>query len=214
EPEVVEPEPEPEVEPPPPPPEARPPRDPSPEPPPPPQEEPPPPEPEPVDFTGLTLTSEGSGGGFTVQASDGTDRRGPLGPPPTRARRGAPGGEEGGTGGGGTGEGSGPRIVPSSDLSRQPRPPSTSAIAQCMQDNYPRQARNQGVEGVARVRIQINPNGAVSNLRVRSESVSDQGFGRACIQCLRGRRWSPPLDRNGNPVATRVTYSCTFTVRQ
>ncbi len=104
-------------------------------------------------------------------------------------------------------------MVPVSNLSRRPQPPSNSAIVSCLQENFPRNARQQGIEGVASVRMQVNPNGNPSGFSVRSESIRGEGFGAACIECLRGRSWSPPLSRDGQPVATRITYNCQFTVR-
>ena len=215
EPEVVEPEPEPEPEP-----EVV---EPEPEPEPrerPAQQEPepeesapaalnedPPPE-QPEELSGFTLTGDGS---FTVDGGNGQSRMDPIGSPGPRGR---PDGEEGGTGTGGMGTAMGPTVVPVRNLSRRPEPPSATTIARCLEENYPRAARRQGLSGVASVRAQIGPSGAVSNLSVRSESVAGEGFGQSCIRCLQGRPWSPPLSRGGQPVSTRITYTCDFVVRQ
>ena len=209
-----EPEPEPEAEPEPEPPPEPPPRPPESEPePPPPAEEPPEAPPEPVDFTGLTLTGN-TGSGFAVVAGDGSDREGPLGPPPTRREpEGVPGGTPGGMGTTPGGTGMGPRVVAMADLSRRPRQP--DGLAGVLRENYPDQARSQGVEGRAFVRVRVNPDGSLSQLRVVSESPSGYGFGRACMQTLRrGARFQPALDRQGNPVATVINrFPCTFSVR-
>ena len=209
EPEPEEPEPEPEIEE--PEPEvvrAREPNDPAPEPPPE-AEEPPPPEP--LDLSGTVLTGTGDSS-FTVVQGDGSDREGPIGPPPRR-QPGSPDGEPGGTGGGGMGTGSGPRVLPLADLSRRPSPPDTSGITGCLQSNYPETARNQGLEGVSRVRGRVMPDGSFARVRIASESIRGQGFGQTCMRCLRGKRWTPPLGPNGNPVATEVTFSCDFQIR-
>lgn len=203
EPELEEPEPEPE-----PVVRAREPNDPAPEPPPE-AEEPPPPEP--LDLSGTVLTGTGDSS-FTVVQGDGSDREGPIGPPPRR-RTGSPDGVPGGTGGGGMGTGSGPRVLPLADLSRRPSPPDTSTITSCLQSNYPEAARNQGLEGVSRVRGRVMPDGSFARVRIASESVNGQGFGQTCMRCLRGKRWTPPLGPDGNPVATEVTFSCDFQIR-
>jgi TonB family protein len=211
EPEEEEPEPEPEPEIEDPEPEvirAPEPNDPAPEPPP--QAEEPPP-PEPLDLSGTVLTGTGDSS-FTVVQGDGSDREGPIGPPPTR-RTGSPDGVPGGTGGGGMGTGSGPRVLPLADLSRRPSPPDTTSITRCLQSSYPEAARNQGLEGVARVRGRVMPDGSFSRVRIASESVRGQGFGQTCLRCLRGKRWTPPLGPDGNPVATEVTFSCDFQIR-
>ncbi|MFK8002444.1 MAG: TonB family protein [Polyangiales bacterium] len=215
EPEVEEPEPEPEPEPevepePEPEPRERPVREIEPEP----EESAPaplnedPPEQEPEELTGFTLTGDGS---FTVDGGNGQSRMDPIG---NQRPRGRPDGEEGGTGTGGMGTGMGPTVVPVRNLSRRPEPPSQQSVARCLEENYPRGARRQGLSGVASVRAQIGPSGGVSNLSVRSESVSGEGFGQACIRCLRGRPWSPPLSRGGQPVSTRISYTCNFDVRR
>ena len=135
-----------------------------------------------------------------------------MGPLGTQRPRGRPDGEVGGTGSGGTGMG--PTLVPVRNLSRRPTPPSEASISRCLEENFPRAARRQGLSGRASVRAQIGPSGGVSRLSVRSESVSGEGFGQACIRCLRGRPWSPPLSQAGQPVSTRITYTCDFDVRR
>jgi TonB family protein len=166
-----------------------------------------PPAEEPEELTGFTLTGDGS---FTVDGGNGQSRMSPIG---TQRPTGRPDGEVGGTGTGGMGTGMGPTVVPVRNLSRRPEPPSERIIARCLEENYPRAARRQGLAGAASVRAQIGPNGDVSRLSVRSESITGEGFGQACIQCIRGRSWSPPLSRGGQPVSTRITYTCDFVVR-
>jgi hypothetical protein len=59
------------------------------------------------------------------------------------------------------------------------------------------------------VNIQINPDGRLSPLGLRSESHA--GFGQACIRALRrSPRWSAPRDREGRAVAVRSHFICTF----
>ena len=78
--------------------------------------------------------------------------------------------------------------------------------------NYPSRARDLGIEGDAVVRVLVNPNGRVRPLAVVSEDY--EGFGDACRQTLRqGPQWEAPRDRQGEAVATRVNFRCTFTIR-
>lgn len=222
--EVIEPEPvieEPEPEPPPPeePPELPP--DPPPAPPPRPVREPPEPPPEaeppeppppaeetPVEFSGQMLTNDLGESSFAVPQASGEDREGPIGPPgqPTgRRRRGAIDGTPGGTGAPDAPRG--PRVLAMADVSRRPSPPGN--MRDILRRNYPGEARQQSIEGVARVRIQINPDGRLTILGTLDQTW--EGFGEACIRTLRqGGRWDPPLDREGRAVAVRSFYTCEF----
>jgi TonB family protein len=76
---------------------------------------------------------------------------------------------------------------------------------------YPARARAQGVAGSALLRVRIMADGEVANLRIVRES-DDYGFGDACMKLLRLRRWHPPLDNRGTPVATEISYLCEFEV--
>ncbi len=61
--------------------------------------------------------------------------------------------------------------------------------------------------------LQIGPSGAIMGVRVRSESVRGQGFGAVCRRCLSNvPAWTPPLDRQGTPVATTFPAFCEFNV--
>ena len=44
-------------------------------------------------------------------------------------------------------------------------------------------------------------------------SQSAAGFGDACRATLRESKWSAPLDNDGQPVATFISYTCRFEVR-
>jgi len=43
-------------------------------------------------------------------------------------------------------------------------------------------------------------------------SESESGFGAACRATVLGSTWTAPLDREGNAVATRISYTCRFEV--
>lgn len=222
--EIIEPEPEPEPAPEPEPivepvvqpvverrPDPRPERVVAPDEPPPPDAPPPPPAEETIeDFSGMTLTNDSGDPAWASNVGSGAPMEGPVGRPNAqvtgRNRRGQPDGVVGGTG-----EGEGPAIVSAGNLSRQPGPPS-DRLRSLLERNYPREAQQLGIEGTADVRVQVEADGSVRVLSVSRES--HEGFGAACRQTIRqGGRWSPPLDRQGQPVATITAFRCTFTVR-
>lgn len=199
------PPPPPDPEPPRPRPRREPPPEPDPEPPPPaPEPEPPPasPDPTPRDFTMGNIQSNSlqAEGGMAV--SVGTRPGNPGG-----GRRGGRGGEPGGTG---TAPSAGPPMIPLADLSRRPRPPD---LNQALERHYPRDARRQGIEGRAELTAVIMPDGRVGRIRVRRETHAGVGFGEACRRTIADSRWSPPLDRRGQPVSTVIQYTCTFEIR-
>jgi periplasmic protein TonB len=96
-----------------------------------------------------------------------------------------------------------------SDLSRKPRAPSLDAA---LRQNYPVEQRRRGTEGQAEVRVIIDRLGRVGEVAIVSESAA--GFADACRKTLLGSRWSEPLDREGQPVSTRLTYRCRFEIEK
>jgi TonB family protein len=168
-----------------------------------PTEAPPPPraEPEPIaDLTGVTLTNDGPGVGWSSAVGDGSASAGPIGPP----RRTAPAAATG------TGTGpSGPPVVALSDLRHRPEPPDLDlALAR----SYPEDARRAGLTGSATVRATIHPDGTVG--AIRGVTASAPTFADACRRTLSGSHWTPPVDRNGRPCATEIRYTCHFELGQ
>lgn len=154
----------------------------------------------PADFTGTTLTND-RGTGWASAAGNGQAMHGPVGRPGAKvtARQ-----VEGAL----PAKDPGPAVVAVADLSRPPVPP---ALDQALERNYPVEARRLGQSGKAVVRARISAQGSARELVVVSESGA--GFGEACKQTLAGSRWTAPLDREGNPVATVIQYTCRFVVR-
>lgn len=175
-------------------------------------EEPPPMEERIEDFTGTTLTSATATAGPAVIAGSGAPITGPpgaaTGTTTGRSRRGAPDGAPGGTG---TDEAaSGDPIVPMADLSRRPRAP--EGLRDALVRHYPAEYRARGIEGSARVSFVLYPGSRLTRFRIVFES--DAGFGQACREMLQeSTGWDDPLDQQGNPVATRVTFTCDFSIR-
>jgi len=161
----------------------------------------------PVAFDNIVLTNEGDqGSSWAMDPGSGESREGPIGRPDAvvtgRSKDGIVGGVVGGTGVG--------VVVDVGDLSRQPIPP---ALKKKLEKIYPKKARQERVEGFADARLYIGPDGRPSRIRILSEQPEGQGFGEACKRALQGEKWKPPLDADGKPVTTRVTFRCGFTIR-
>lgn len=101
-----------------------------------------------------------------------------------------------------------PRVVAPSSLARRPRAPGLDAE---LERQYPPDARRAGISGSAALRVRILSDGRIGHVNVLSESWA--GFGSACERTVRAARWEPPIDRDGSPVATEITYTCRFEVR-
>ncbi len=171
-------------------------------------EEPPAAAPEtPVAFDNIVLTNEGDEpSSWAVDPGSGESREGPIGRPDAvvtgRSRDGVVGGIIGGTGIG--------VIVDVGDLSRQPIPPALKAKLEKL---YPQKARQEGVEGRVDARLYIGPEGLPAKIRILSEDPVGYQFGEACKRALQGEKWKPPIDKDGKPVTTRVTFRCGFEIR-
>jgi outer membrane biosynthesis protein TonB len=171
-------------------------------------EEPPAAAPEtPVAFDNVVLTNESDeGSSWAVDPGSGESREGPIGRPDAvvtgRSRDGIIGGIIGGTGIG--------VVVDVGDLSRQPIPPTLKAKLEKL---YPKKARQEGVEGQADARLFIGPNGEPAKIRILNEDPLGYDFGAACKKALQGEKWKPPIDKDGKPVTTRVTFRCGFEIR-
>lgn len=171
-------------------------------------EEPPAAAPEtPVAFDNIVLTNEGDEpSSWAVDPGSGESREGPIGRPDAVAtgtsREGVAGGVVGGAGNG--------LVVDVGNLSKQPVPP---PLRRKLEKLYPKQARQEGVEGEAAVRLQVGRDGLPTKIRVISVEPSGYGFDKACVNALKGEKWAPPLSKDGKPVATRVTYRCGFEIR-
>jgi protein TonB len=157
----------------------------------------------PVDLTGVTLT----GGDSTWSSVVGTG--GALNGPAPRVAAVTSRDRNGSASGVVNGKGDKPVLVAEASLSRAALPP--EGMDALLEQNFPPRARAQGVSGSALLRVTILADGRVGDMRVMRET-GDYGFGAACQKTLRLKRWQPPLDRRGQPVATEVRYSCEFEV--
>jgi len=149
---------------------------------------------EPVDFTNdPTMVGFGSG----VVAVGGKADVGVKGAKPTQA-------PSSGTGGIGT-RPTGDALTPASDLSRKPG----LAESDPCRGYFPNGASDD--VATASVMVTIGRTGSVSNVRLLSESPAGQGFGGAARTCMSAKRFSPGLDRDGNPTATAIRVNIRFT---
>lgn len=157
-----------------------------------------------ADFSGTTLTGEGAGG-WASAVGNNQAMTGPIGKPNAavtgRDRSGVQGGVVGGTG---------TRVVSESDLSRRPEPPNSDLLNAALEKNYPKSAKQQGVEGVARIKVRVLASGKLQPLATLSETYP--GFADACKASLRDISWRPGLDQAGQPVATDIPYKCEFII--
>jgi protein TonB len=163
-----------------------------------------PPEAAPPELTGTTLTSDADST-WSAPAGSGNERDGLLGtgavsafvPPTVVAKASAPSATSQAL--------ARPEPTPLAQLSRKPVPP---PLAAALERHYPVAARRLGRSGEALVRARIEANGVLSEAQLKSETAP--GFGAACRQALLASRWTGPLDRDGRPVATYITYRCKF----
>lgn len=166
-----------------------------------PAEPPPAPAPAPLDLSGVTLTNSADSA-FSMQVGNGRAFSGPIGP-----------GSRGASGAAVPPSPSalvaaqGAALVPLSDLSSRPVPPTLDGA---LRQNYPEEARRRAIGGSASVRARLEPDGVVRRVQIQSETFP--GFGSACRRTLEGSRWSAPRDRSGRAVATEIRYTCRFQV--
>ena len=172
---------------------------------PPPPDAPPPPPPQaetPADFSGTTLTNDGPGEGWASAVGNGEAMHGPIG---------RPGAKVTGRHQEGTAQPSPVKAAPVVALASLSRPPAPPDLNDALERHYPEAARKQGTPGQAVLKARITAEGQVRDLVVVSQSAG--GFGDACKATLRESTWSPPLDRDGQAVATFISYTCRFEVR-
>ncbi|MCG8553716.1 MAG: energy transducer TonB [Proteobacteria bacterium] len=164
--------------------------------------EPPPADETPLDFTGVTLTSETGSSSWSTAVGSGAPITRPVGGPGMVTGRKRSGVRPG------VPSARGVRVVSAESAARQPVPPSN--LSELLRSNYPKQARLQGIEGVAVVRLRVMPDGRIRRIRLVRES--SQGFFDACRRTLASERWAPPLDKDGRPAAMDLTFKCRFEV--
>ncbi len=132
-------------------------------------------------------------------------RQGPVATGKTGA-----GGQGGGTGSGdGSGAGSGPRPVSVAMLKTQAMPKGDYSYFDARKD-YPAEARQLGIEGKIRVRLQVSAEGKVTSAAL----LNKLGHGLDEIALAQAKRleFQPATDTNDRPVPSLVVWTFTFTL--
>jgi len=169
----------------------------------PPRPGPPPAAESPADFTGVTMTNDSPGAGWSSATGNGEAMHGPVGRPGARITRRVVDGD-----GADIVRHPAPPVVGAADLSR---PPVAPDLAPALARAYPADARARGLTGRALVHARILADGHVGELKLLDESAP--GFGAACLTTLRASVWSAPLDRQSRAASTFVNYTCRFEVQ-
>lgn len=104
----------------------------------------------------------------------------------------------------------GPPSPPRVSKARGVQPKNQRSWAARIQENYPRRAAQEEIEGTVGVRVTVTPDGRATGCSVTSSSGSDILDSAACKDLERYGRFDPALDDDGNPInaswSTRITY--------
>ena len=107
-------------------------------------------------------------------------------------------------------------VRPAEPVARPPskargvQPKNQRSWAARIQDNYPRRAAQEEIEGTVGVRVTVTPDGKATGCSVTSSSGSDILDTAACKDLERYGRFDPALNDAGTPISaswsTRITY--------
>jgi len=87
-------------------------------------------------------------------------------------------------------------------LSRPVLPLDYARLVREVQEDYPRQMANKGMQGYLRVRLNVSAEGEPTACHMQSP-INDEAFERvACANMMRHARFAPALDREGAPIAS------------
>lgn len=169
--------------------------------PPPPNQEPPPSAPLAPPVFGITMDSVVGGDstmavpvGNTVATSQ-RDPAAPGGPPPAAYANAGP-----------------PAFAPVADVYITQQPQIIFEVNSA--DIYPTDARRLGVEGTVQLRVGIDENGDVKEVRVTRVNPSGYHFDEAARGALMKAKFRPARGSDGKPVPARINYNYTFTLGQ
>lgn len=143
-------------------------------------------------------SGEGTGSGGGKGSGDGTGIGSGEG---EGAGSGSGGGEGSGTGngsGGGSGEGAG-------------MPVTAPVVISSVRPEYPLSAKNAEVEGVAYVSLSVDASGSVTEA-VIAGSTGNPALDRAAVEAAYRWRFSPALDRYGQPSPCHITIPFQFSL--
>lgn len=104
----------------------------------------------------------------------------------------------------------GPPEPPRVSRARGVQPKNQRSWAARIQENYPRRAAQEEIEGTVGVRVTVTPDGRATGCSVTSSSGSDILDSAACKDLERYGRFDPALNDDGSPISaswsTRITY--------
>ena len=79
-----------------------------------------------------------------------------------------------------------------------------------IQNNYPRRAEREGIEGVVGMSVTVGPNGRVSACSVTRSSGSSDLDSAACDGMMRYARYNPALNAAGDPISDTLAQSIQY----
>lgn len=104
----------------------------------------------------------------------------------------------------------GPPTPPRKSQARGVQPKGQRQWAARIQENYPRRAAQEEIEGTVGVRVTVTADGRATGCSVTGSSGSGILDDAACKDLERYGRFEPALDADGNPISagwsTRITY--------
>lgn len=145
-----------------------------------------------------TMPSASGDGGGTAASGEGTGSGGGQGSGEGSGSGSGEGEGEGGGSGGGNGEGAGMAVT-------------APVVISSVRPNYPRSAKNAEVEGVAYVTLSVDASGNVTGA-VIAGSTGNPALDRAAVEAAYQWRFSPALDRYGQPSPCHITIPFQFSL--
>jgi len=79
--------------------------------------------------------------------------------------------------------------------------------------NYPEFARRSNIEGRVILELFVDRTGTVQRVTILREEPEGRGFGEAAVRAFLGRKGTPAMTANGEPVSARNRYPVSFRLR-
>ncbi len=97
-----------------------------------------------------------------------------------------------------------PHYAPPSQVTTLPEP----LGCDIPKSEYPEEARRLGIEGEVKLRLVVDEEGAVRDVKVLRDP--GHGFGQVAQRCVRSYCRFRPARKDGEPVATEIPYTIRF----
>jgi TonB family protein len=98
-----------------------------------------------------------------------------------------------------------PNAISVTDGITEPKPVAT------VQPNYPAEAKKEKIEGVVVLNLVIDTEGGVQNIAILEDP--DPRLTKAAVDAVKQWKFSPALDRKGNPVSVRSAITIRFRLK-